>query len=132
MAGGKIDILVEPDLKGFEGKLESGLSGALGTAGKIGAALGVAIGGAEISRQIIQVGMDFESQMNTMSAVSQATGAQLDAVAAKARELGNDTSLTATSASDAAAAMTELAKGGFTVEQSMEAAKGTLQLAAAA
>lgn len=132
VAGGKIDILVEPDLKGFEGKLESGLSGALGTAGKIGAALGVAIGGAEISRQIIQVGMDFESQMNTMSAVSQATGAQLDAVAAKARELGNDTSLTATSASDAAAAMTELAKGGFTVEQSMEAAKGTLQLAAAA
>lgn len=132
MAGGKIDILVEPDLKGFEGKLESGLGGALGTAGKIGAALGVAIGGAEISRQIIQVGMDFESQMNTMSAVSQATGAQLDAVAAKARELGSDTSLTATSASDAAAAMTELAKGGFTVEQSMEAAKGTLQLAAAA
>lgn len=132
VAGGKIDILVEPDLKGFEGKLESGLGGALGTAGKIGAALGVAIGGAEISRQIIQVGMDFESQMNTMSAVSQATGAQLDAVAAKARELGNDTSLTATSASDAAAAMTELAKGGFTVEQSMEAAKGTLQLAAAA
>lgn len=132
MAGGKIDILVEPDLKGFEGKLESGLGGALGTAGKIGAALGVAIGGAEMSRQIIQVGMDFESQMNTMSAVSQATGAQLDAVAAKARELGSDTSLTATSASDAAAAMTELAKGGFTVEQSMEAAKGTLQLAAAA
>ncbi|ALA68451.1 phage tail tape measure protein [Corynebacterium lactis] len=132
MAGGKIDILVEPDLKGFEGKLESGLGGALGTAGKIGAALGVAIGGAEMSRQIIQVGMDFESQMNTMSAVSQATGTQLDAVAAKARELGSDTSLTATSASDAAAAMTELAKGGFTVEQSMEAAKGTLQLAAAA
>ncbi|MEJ6019879.1 phage tail tape measure protein [Corynebacterium sp. H113] len=132
MAGGKIDILVEPDLQGFNSKLESGLGGALGVAGKIGAALGVAVGGAEISRQIIQVGVDFESQMNTMAAVSQATGTQLDAVASKARELGSDTSLTATSASDAAAAMTELAKGGFTVEQSMEAAKGTLQLAAAA
>lgn len=132
MAGGKIDILIEPDVKGFDRKLESGLSGAIGTAGKIGAALGLAVGGVEIGRQVIQVGTDFQSSMNTMAAVSQATADQLDAVRAKARELGSDTSLTATSASDAAAAMTELAKGGFSVEQAMTAAKGTLQLAAAA
>ncbi|MEJ6013292.1 phage tail tape measure protein [Corynebacterium sp. H127] len=132
MAGGKIDILVEPDVKGFGPKLESGLSGAIGIAGKIGAGLGVAMGGAEIFKGITAAGMDFQTQMNTLSGVTQATGAQLDQVSAKARELGNDNNLTATSASDAAAAMTELAKGGFTVEQSMDAAKGTLQLAAAA
>jgi len=132
MAGGKIDILIEPDTKRFVPKMEAGLKGALGAAGKLGAALGVAAGGAEMAKTVISVGQEFESQLNTMRAVSQATGEQLEAVTQRARELGNDTSLTATSASDAAAAMTELAKGGFTVEQSMEAAKGTLQLASAA
>jgi TP901 family phage tail tape measure protein len=54
------------------------------------------------------------------------------AVSEKARQLGKDVTLPGTSASDAAIAMTELAKAGFSVEQSMTAAKGTLQLAAAA
>lgn len=132
MAGGKIDILIEPDTKQFVPKMEAGLKGALGAAGKLGAALGVAAGGAEMAKTVVQVGQEFESQLNTMRAVSQATGEQLEAVTQRARELGNDTSLTATSASDAAAAMTELAKGGFSVEESMQAAKGTLQLASAA
>lgn len=132
MAGGQIDIRVEPDVKDFPAKLEGGLSGALGTATKIGSALGLALGAGTAAKAVMEVGLSFDKQMNTMSAVSQGTAAQMDAVAARARELGNDTDLTATSASDAAAAMTELAKGGFTVEQSMEAAKGTLQLAAAA
>lgn len=132
MAGGKIDILVEPDTRGFVPKMESGLKGAIGAAGKLGAALGVAMGGAEAARTVIQVGKDFESELNSMRAVSQATGEQIEAITQRARELGNDTSLTATSASDAAAAMTELAKGGFSVEEAMAAAKGTLQLASAA
>lgn len=132
MAGGKIDILVEPDTKGFVPKMESGLQGAIGAAGKLGAALGVAMGGAEAFRTVVQVGQEFESQLNTMRAVSQATGEQIEAITQRARELGNDTSLTATSASDAAAAMTELAKGGFSVDEAMAAAKGTLQLASAA
>lgn len=132
MAGGKIDILVEPDTKGFVPKMESGLQGAIGAAGKLGAALGVAMGGAEAFKTVVQVGQEFESQLNTMRAVSQATGEQLEAITQRARELGNDTSLTATSASDAAAAMTELAKGGFSVDEAMAAAKGTLQLASAA
>lgn len=132
MAGGQIDIRVEPDVKDFPGKLESGLGGALGTATKIGSALGLALGAGTMAKSVMDIGLSFEQQMNTMTAVSQGTAAQMDAVAAKARELGNDTDLSATSATDAAAAMTELAKGGFTVEQSMEAAKGTLQLAAAA
>lgn len=132
MAGGQIDIKVEPDVKDFPGKLEAGLGGALGTATKIGSALGLALGAGAATKSVMEIGLNFDQQMNTMSAVSQGTAAQMDAVAAKARELGNDTDLTGTSATDAAAAMTELAKGGFTVQQSMDAAKGTLQLAAAA
>lgn len=132
MAGGKIDILVEPNTKGFNRALETGLGGALGVAGKLGAGIGVALGLGSVASDIVSVGTEYQSQMNTMAAVSQATAGQMDAVRAKARELGNDISLTGTSASDAAAAMTELAKNGLTVAQSMEASKGTLQLAAAA
>lgn len=106
-----------------------------GAAGGMAKFVGAAVGLGSIASAVETVasaGMDFQSQMNTLSAVSGATGDQLAEVGARARELGTDASLTATSASDAAGAMTELAKGGFTVEQSMTAAKGTLQLAAAA
>lgn len=132
MAGGKIDILVEPNTKGFNRALENSLGSALGVAGKLGAGIGVALGLGSVASDIVSVGTEYQSQLNTMAAVSQATAGQMDAVRAKARELGNDISLTGTSASDAAAAMTELAKNGLTVAQSMEASKGTLQLAAAA
>lgn len=81
---------------------------------------------------VLDVGMDYTRTMNTMQAVTGATADQLAKAGAAARALGNDMSLPGTSANDAAAAMTELAKGGFTVQQSMEAARGSLQLAAAA
>ncbi|MGW0043482.1 phage tail tape measure protein [Rhodococcus sp. NPDC003348] len=126
---------MEPDLRGFPQKLEGGLQGAVGTAGKVGRFIGLSLGAATIAatgKQIIQIGNDFTTSLNTMQAVSSATADQMAQVSERAKQLGNDISLPNTSASDAAAAMTELAKGGFSVEQSMAAAKGTLQLAAAA
>lgn len=112
----------------LEGMFSSAAGAAAGLVGAL-AGIGSAAAGFE---KILSTGMEFQSEMNTMSAVSGATAGQLEQVSQKARELGTDASLTATSATDATAAMTELAKGGFTVEQSMGAAKGTLQLAAAA
>lgn len=132
MAGGKIDILVNPDVKQFPKKLESGLKGGIGIATKIGAGISLALGSAATLKGIASLGVEFDSQMNTMKAVSQATAPQLAAVEERARELGKSADLTATSASDAAAAMVELSKGGFSVDESMAAAKGTLQLASAA
>ncbi len=120
------------DVASSASKADGAFSTAAGSVAKfVGAAAGItslsaAMGG------VVKAGMDFQSQMNTLSAVSGATGSQLEAVGNRARQLGTDASLTATSATDAAAAMTELAKGGFSVDQSMTAAKGTLQLAAAA
>ncbi|MCH5645169.1 phage tail tape measure protein [Gordonia sp. ABSL49_1] len=102
-----------------------------GLAGAVGVTAGVA-GVAAAMKSAITSGMDFTSALNTMQAVSGATSQQLAAVSAEARKLGTDNSLSATSSVDAANAMLELAKGGFTVEQSMAAARGTLQLAAAA
>lgn len=128
MAGGQIDIRVVPDLSDFNSSLNRGLDGAL----KIAAEFGVAFGAATAFKTIIDLGNDLTDTLNTMQAVSGATAQQMDAVSNRAKELGNDISLSNTSATDAAAAMTELAKGGFSVQESMDGAKGTLQLAAAA
>lgn len=80
----------------------------------------------------VGVAGDFEQTLNVLGATSGATGAQLDQVAAKAKALGADLALPATSAQDAAQVMLELSKAGFSVEDSMNAAKGALQLSAAA
>ena len=107
------------------------MSGLSNVAGVVG--LGAAVGGVSAAfTDMVKAGNAYRSELNTMNAVSNATESKMRAVSEAAKQLGNDTELANTSASDAAAAMTELAKGGFTVEQSISAAKGTLQLAAAA
>ncbi len=98
-------------------------------------AVGIGTVGALMAKQLkdaLSVGLDWTNTMNTFQSVTNATSAEMDKAGAAARQLGTDISLPATSANDAAAAMTELAKGGFSVQQSMDAAKGSLQLAAAA
>lgn len=80
----------------------------------------------------INAAADYEQSMNVFQAQSSATAAEMDAVKQKAKDLGADLTLPATSAASAGAAMLELSKAGLTVAQSMDAAKGTLQLAAAA
>ncbi|WP_052056367.1 phage tail tape measure protein [Rhodococcoides fascians] len=135
MAGGRIDIEVNADTSRVAGDLERGLGRAVGVAGTFGKLMGAGIlAGGVVSAfgEVISAGNDFTNELNTMQAVSSATAEQMAMVSERAKELGNDISLPNTSASDAAAAMTELAKGGFSVQQAMDGAKGTLQLAAAA
>lgn len=81
---------------------------------------------------VLDTGLNFDRTVNSFRGVTQATEAEMQRMQAAARALGSDTQLAGVSAQDAATAMTELAKGGFTVSQSMEAARGTLQLATAA
>jgi len=137
MPGGKIDILVEPDTKGFPSKLASGLRSASGIASSVGRGLGLAvaagtaIAGAGLA-SVIKLGNDYQGALNEMQAVSGATALQMQKVGQTAKALGADMTLPATSAGDAANAMVELAKGGLSVDGAMKAAKGTLQLAAAA
>lgn len=75
---------------------------------------------------------NFEQSMGVLQAASGATTAQMDQMRNLAVALGNDMELPGASASDAATAMLELSKAGLSVDQTMAAAKGTLQLAAAA
>lgn len=135
MAGGRIDIEVGLDMKNLPAQLQAGAQPALGMAKKMAGAIGLSLGAAAAVgtvKQIVAIGNAYTTSLNTSQAVSKATDAQMAAVSERSKQLGNDIELPGTSAVDAAAAMTELAKGGFTVEQSMSAAKGTLQLAAAA
>lgn len=96
---------------------------------------GIATGFAAVAASIKFVateGMAFEDAMNGFKGVTNASATTMAAASAKAQELGSDLTLPATSAGDAAGAMLELAKGGMSAQQAMEATRGTLLLAAAA
>lgn len=82
--------------------------------------------------QVIKLGNEYTATMNELAAVTNTSGAELAKFGIKPRELGSDLTLPATSGKDAAAVMLELAKGGLSARDAMEAAKGTIQLAAAA
>lgn len=82
--------------------------------------------------QVIKLGNEYTATMNELQAVANLTGKQMVEVGRTARELGSDLTLPATSGKDAADIMLELAKGGLSARDAMEAAKGTIQLAAAA
>lgn len=86
----------------------------------------------DFGKQALGGAMDLQDSMNLLGATSDATTADLARLKKMAVDLGADLTLPATSAADAGAAMLELSKAGLTVEQVMGAAKGTLQLAAAA
>jgi len=75
---------------------------------------------------------DFEEQINTFAAVTGASADEIRRVQQVAQDLGADLSLPATSAGDAAVAMTELAKAGLSVNDTLDASRGVLQLATAA
>jgi TP901 family phage tail tape measure protein len=75
---------------------------------------------------------DLEQALNQIEYASKASREEMEAVRRTARELGADLSLPATSSLDAARAMHELVKGGLSLQQAMDAARGTLALSAAA
>jgi TP901 family phage tail tape measure protein len=89
-------------------------------------------GAARAAGSMFTLGVDTEAAMNMFASVSGATGDTMAQVSKLARDLGNDITLPGTSAKDATFAMLELTKAGLSVDQSMKAAQGTLQLAAAA
>lgn len=79
----------------------------------------------------LKAGTDYDQALNIFQAVTKATAEEIKNAAKEAEKLGADITLPATSAKDAALAMSELGKSGFTAAQATEAARGALQLAAA-
>ena len=76
----------------------------------------------------IEVGSEFEASMSKVSAISGATGADLDSLKSKAESLGRSTQF---SASDVADAFSYMALAGWDVSQMMQSIDGVLNLAAA-
>lgn len=111
------------------GKSGSKLKSALSSNLKLAAGVFVPLGLAGAVGEIGKIGIAYQDNLNIFKAVSGATAAQMKIVSDQARKLGADVTLPGVSAAGAAEAMTELAKAGFTVQQSMDAAKATLQLA---
>lgn len=102
----------------------------VGTMAKVG--LGIAAV-ATVAAGVASVKMagDFQQSLNVLQSVTGATGGEMSALSAKARELGKDVSLPGISSRDAAGAMTELAKAGLGVNDVLGASKGVLSLAKA-
>ncbi|RTL65904.1 MAG: phage tail tape measure protein [Pseudonocardiaceae bacterium] len=136
-AGGIIEIKVVPDLSEFEGKLKQGVEGAAGDAEEASKGIGLAVAAAAAIvgaglADVIKIGNEYQGTLNEIGAVSGASASKMQEVGNTAKALGSDLTLSGVSAADAAGAMLELAKGGLSVDQAMQAAKGTLQLAGAA
>lgn len=82
--------------------------------------VGIGVAGAK-------VGMDFDSAMSRVKAISGATGDEFNKLKGQAIQLGADTAF---SAKEAASGMENLASAGFTTKQIMVAMPGMLDLAA--
>ncbi len=91
-----------------------------------GAAAAIAFG------KSIQIAVNFDRTLNVLQVTAGATADEMKQVSAAAIALGKDISLPGVSASDAAESMTELAKAGLSVQDSIAGARGVLQLATAA
>lgn len=99
--------------------------------------LGVAVGNAmtkvagkvgEIGTAAIKVGMTFEAEMSKVSAISGATGVDLQALTDKAKEMGAKTKFSAT---ESAQAMEYMAMAGWKTTDMLNGIEGIMNLAAA-
>lgn len=94
--------------------------------------IGVTLPIAAAGTAAVKAASDFELMSNMFKSITGATADQMKQMQDLAIALGEDLTLPATSAVDAGEAMIELAKAGVSVDNTFKAAKGTLQLAAAA
>jgi TP901 family phage tail tape measure protein len=135
MAVGSRKLVVE--FIGDTSNLEKAFNRAGDTSSKRGkqisdASKGIALGVGGIAVAAVKTAADYQTSMNTLQAVSGATGRQMKQLGALAVKLGADTKLPGTSAKDASEAMTEMVKSGVSLKDTMEGVRSTLVLSAAA
>lgn len=113
------------------GSVRSGVESVLGPVKHLGALLA---GGAIIFglHDIVHSGNEYTDAMNKFLEVTRASGAQMSAAGREAQALGADMKLPSANAAEAADAMVELAKAGLSAQDAIKAARGTVQLSAAA
>ena len=99
----------------------------LGTAAKTGAAVGIVAVGYALVKSV-QSAATFEKKMSELQAVTKASSSTMKTMSKAALDLGAKTGIGAT---EAAGALTELAKGGLDANTSIAALSGTIALAQA-
>lgn len=82
----------------------------------------------DFGKEAMQTGMSFDSSMANVGAISGATADEMDALRAKAKEMGASTKFTATEAADA---FSYMAMAGWDASQMMDGISGIMNLAAA-
>lgn len=82
----------------------------------------------QATQYVVQVGSTFEASMSEVQAISGATGAELEKMSDKAKQLGSSTKFSATEASQA---FKYMALAGWDTNKSISAIDGVMQLAAA-
>ena len=129
MADGTVIIDTLLDSTGFEngvGKLKSLASKGAGLATKGIATIGTALTGLGV--YAVKVGSDFEEGMSKVQAISGATSEEMQALSAKAKEMGASTKFSAT---ESAEALQYMAMAGWKSEQMINGLPGIMNLAAA-
>jgi len=113
------------------GAVRSGVESVLGPVKHLGALLA---GGAILFglHDIVHAGNEYTDAMNKFLEVTRASGGQMAAAGREAQALGADMKLPSANAAEAADAMVELAKAGLSAQDAIKAARGTIQLSAAA
>ncbi|WP_405883677.1 phage tail tape measure protein [Streptomyces sp. NBC_01384] len=113
------------------GSVRSGIESVLGPVSHLGTLLA---GGAILVglHDIVHMGNEYTDSMNKFLEVTRASGAQMSAAGREAQALGADMKLPSANAAEAADAMVELAKAGLSAQDAIKAARGTIQLSAAA
>ncbi len=127
MTGKSVDGLTDSTDKNAKSSKAMGMAAA---AAKV-AIVATGVAAVAAAKYAITSAADYEQSLNIFASVAGATAEQMKLVAAQSRALGKDISLPGVSAADAALAMTELAKAGLSVNDSMAASKGVLSLAKA-
>ena len=105
----------------------NGLQSALSTIGG-GLTKGLTVPLVGVATAAVKTTMDFDKQMSEVQAISQSTSEQFEDLRQTAIDLGGSTSF---SASEVAAAMTEMAKAGWDSSQIISGMEGVLDAAAA-
>lgn len=106
-----------------------GLRGAVLTAGT--AFIAATVGFQALGKAIGSF-VNFQRELNVFQVTAGATADEMERVREVSRELGRDITLPGVAANDAAQALSLLARAGLSVEDSLGAVRGTLQLATAA
>ena len=115
----------------FDTKIDaSGFSSGIEKIGSI-ATKGLAVLGAAVTAStgvVVKLGMDFESQMSKVQAISGATGDELLQLTDKAKEMGKKTKFSAT---ESAQALEYMAMAGWKTDDMLGGLEGIMNLAAA-